>query len=135
MSKFESSSHESTLYSSSHVYSSLSWLFLLLLCSHDEDTFGYESKVLMYCRILVDDDLRSSNFLPRSDNLLFQISRASYPSILMLWGNSITHKYHHHYVLRPKTSEISLNSQTVKLDIGPDSYFPYLSLVLPLTLM
>ena len=27
-------------------------------------------KVLMYCRSLVDDDLRSSDFLPRSDNML-----------------------------------------------------------------
>ena len=47
--------------------------------------FAHESRVLMYCRCLVDD-LWSSWFLPRSDNLLFQNSRLSYPSSLMLWG-------------------------------------------------
>ena len=42
-------------------------------------------------------------------------------------GNSIACKSCHHHVLRPKTSEISLNSQTMKLDIGLNSHFPYLS--------
>ena len=92
-------------------------------------------KVLMYCKSLVDDDLRSSDFLPRSDNLLFQSSLLSYPYSLMLWGNSVTHKSHHHHVFRPKTTKFSLNFQIVKLDIGLDSYFPYLSPPLPFPLM
>ena len=50
-------------------------------------------------------------------------------------GHFVTHKYRHHHVLRPKTSEITLNSQTVKLDIDPDSYFPYLSPPPPFPLM
>ena len=43
-------------------------------------------KVLMYFRHLFDDTLRSSCLLPWSDNLLYQSSRLSYPSSLMLWG-------------------------------------------------
>ena len=50
-------------------------------------------------------------------------------------GNYVTHKSRHRHVLRPQTSTISLNSQIVKLDIGLDSYFPYLSPPPPLPLM
>ena len=42
--------------------------------------------VLMYCRCMFDDTLRSSWLLPWSDNLIYQSSRLSYPSSLMIWG-------------------------------------------------
>ena len=38
-------------------------------------------------------------------------------------GNPVTQYSHHHHVLRPKTSENSLNSQTMNLDIRLDSIF------------
>ena len=39
-------------------------------------------------------------------------------------GHYVTLKSHHYHVLSPKTSAITLNSQTVKLNIGPHSSFP-----------
>ena len=73
------------LYSSSHGFSFLSWIYLVLVYNHDEVTFS-RLKVLMYCKFLLDDTFRSSWLLPRSDNLLYQSSCLSCPSSLMLWG-------------------------------------------------
>ena len=71
----------------------------------------------------VDDDLRSSDFFPRSDNFLLQISCLWYPSSLMLWGHAVTHNSRHHHIMRVKTSKIASNPQNVNLVLGQDSYF------------
>ena len=42
MSKFDSSSHGSMLYSSSNVYSFPSLICLVFICIHNEESFGYE---------------------------------------------------------------------------------------------
>ena len=102
--KFASIWHRSTLYVW-YLCTSLSLLHMDLRCilvamficfPHGYSLYWFASmmrnhlvlskKVLMYCRILVDNDLRSSDFFPWSDNLLFQISCLSYPSRLMLLG-------------------------------------------------
>ena len=89
-------SHGSMLYSSSHDFLFLSWIYLLLVYSHESVTFFYESKVLMYYRCLLDDTLWSSWLLPQSDNLFSQSSCLSYPSKphalgeILLYPNHVT---------------------------------------------
>ena len=74
----------------------LSWICLVLVCSHELVAFVYESKVLMYYRFLLDDTLQSSLSSPQSDNLFSQSSRLSYPSKphalggILLYPNPIT---------------------------------------------
>ena len=131
---FESLLHGSMLYSSSHVYSSLWWIFLLLVCSHDEGSFGYESKVLMYCRSQVDDDLRSRDFLPRSDNLLLQRSHISYPSSSMILGEfcytqflspPCTKNQNIRISLKSSKYEVRYWSGLIILHLCPPPLFPY----------
>ena len=92
-------SHGSTLYSGSHACLFHSWIYLVLVCSHELVTFLCESKVLMYCRCLLYETLRPSWISPRSDNLFSQSSRLSYPYKyhalrgIMLYPNPITNMW------------------------------------------
>ena len=77
------------MYSSSHAFLFLSWICLVLVCSHE---FGYLClwvNILMYYRFLLDNMLRSSqhfHLMVTTCSLKSLIYRI--PLRLMLWGAS-----------------------------------------------
>ena len=109
MSKLESSSHGSTLYSSSHVCSSLSWIFLVLVCSHDEVTFTHESKY--WC--IADAYSMTLSDQARSDLKVITCSIKALTYLIPLascfWGHFVIPKSCHHHVIRSLTPLFSLN--------------------------
>ena len=134
MSKFESSSHGSTMYSSSHVYSFPSWICLVLVCSHDEETFGHESKVLMYSDAWLMMISNQENSLLEVITFAFKALAYHIPLASCFGGNFVTHKSHHHHVIRSKTSIIAMNPKLWSENTGPRFSIAYKNpaLLLPL---
>ena len=96
MSKSESSSHGSMLYSSIHACLFHSWIYLVLVCSYE---FGYlhlRVNILMYYRCLLGCILRTSQHFHLVPMTCSQSSRLSYPSKthalggILLYQNPIT---------------------------------------------
>ena len=111
MSKFESSI---MLYSSSHACLFLSWIYLVLVYSHELLTCVWESKILMYYICLLDDILWLSwHFHLEVTTCSLKALTYRIPLSLMLWrGHSVIPKSCHHHVMRPLNSMFALNPNT-----------------------
>ena len=116
-------SHGSTLYYSSHVCLFLSWIYLVLVCSHDEVTFTHESKywcIADACLITLSDQVGS--YL---EVITCSIKALAYliPLASCFRGDFVIPKSCHHHMIRSITPLFSLNpkhwSENSALDVDP----------------
>ena len=126
MSKFDSYSHESTLYSSIHVYSFPSWICFVLVCSHDEESFWLWVKkygcIVESWLIMIFD--QANSFL-EVITCSFKSLACRIPLSSCFGGHFVTHKSHHHHVMRSQTSIISLNPKLWSENTSPNFNIAY----------
>ena len=92
-------SHGSTLYSSSHGCLFLSWICLVLVCSHDEATSIHESKY--WCIADAYSMTLSNQDRSYLEVITFSIKALSYdiPLASCFGGISVTLKFYHQHVI------------------------------------
>ena len=95
-------------------------------------------------KIWVDDDLRSSEFFPQSDNLFLQIFHLSYSSSLVLWGTfcythfsspPCTENQNIRNFLKSSKYEVRLRSGLMILHLCPPPLLPFGQCALPFSVM
>ena len=117
-------SHGPTMYSSSHGCLSISWICLVLVCSHNEDIFLISQKYwcIAYAWLMICD--QADSYL-EVITYSFKVLTYHIPLASCFGGHSVIPKSRHQHVIRSQNSMFPSIRNCEAKNIGPNIKFVY----------